>query len=37
MKINKDILDKESGEALPYANVLIKDSPWGTITQRHFS
>ena len=32
MKINGYVFDKESGEAMPYANVLVKDSPWGTMT-----
>ena len=32
MKLNGYILDKESGEAMPYANILIKDTPYGTIT-----
>ena len=32
MKLNGYVLDKESGEAMPYANVLVKDSPWGTMT-----
>ena len=32
MNINGYVLDKESGEAMPYANVLVKNSPWGTTT-----
>ena len=32
MKLNGYVLDKESGEAMPYANVQVKDSPWGTMT-----
>ncbi len=32
MNINGYVLDRESGEAMPYANVLVKDSRWGTTT-----
>lgn len=32
MKINGYVVDSESGEAMPYANILIKDTPYGTMT-----
>lgn len=32
MNINGYVMGKESGEAMPYANVLVKNLPWGTTT-----
>jgi len=32
MNINGYVLNKESGEAIPYANIMVNNSSWGTIT-----